>query len=169
LCTQKSYGDFILEFDVKDDPGLNSGVQFRSHVYSSETTLFMEKNGKQVKRVFPAGRVYGYQVEVADEKEGYAFSGSIYDEARKGVWLCDASKDPLASKAFKGQQWNHFRVECRGSSIKTFINGVPCASLTDSSDQSGLIGLQVHMVPGNKSLQVRFRNVRIQALDAVKP
>ena len=27
LCTTKDYGDFILEFEVKDDPRLNSGVR----------------------------------------------------------------------------------------------------------------------------------------------
>ena len=30
LVTRKDYGDFILEFDFKVAPGMNSGVQFRS-------------------------------------------------------------------------------------------------------------------------------------------
>lgn len=30
LCTEKTYGDFILEYDFKVDPALNSGVQIRS-------------------------------------------------------------------------------------------------------------------------------------------
>ena len=30
LCTEKEYGDFILELEFKVDPNLNSGVQFRS-------------------------------------------------------------------------------------------------------------------------------------------
>ena len=77
LCTQKSYGDFILEFEVKDDPELNSGVQFRSQVYPAETTVFMEQRGKRVKRVFPAGRVYGYQVEIGDVKNGYQFRAAF--------------------------------------------------------------------------------------------
>ena len=164
LCTDKSYGDFILELEVKDDPELNSGVQFRSHVYQSETTIIGEKDGKKFKRVWPAGRVYGYQVEIADVAVNPNTSGGIYDEARKGVWLYDVSKDPVASKAFKGNQWNKYRVECRGSSIKTSINGVPCADLVDTMDARGFIGLQVHGIRGNKPLQVRFRNIRIQEL-----
>jgi len=32
LCTDKEYGDFILEFEVKCDPRLNSGVQIRSRI-----------------------------------------------------------------------------------------------------------------------------------------
>ena len=31
LCTQKEYGDFILELELKADESLNSGVQIRSH------------------------------------------------------------------------------------------------------------------------------------------
>ena len=30
LCSDKMYGDFILQFEVKCDTGLNSGVQIRS-------------------------------------------------------------------------------------------------------------------------------------------
>ena len=167
LCTQKSYADFILEFEVKVDPELNSGVQFRSHVYSEETTVSGEKDGKKFKRVWPAGRVYGYQVEISTEREGT--SGGIYDEARKGVWLYDVSKDPLASKAFKDNQWNKYRVECRGSSIRTWVNGVACTTLVDTMDASGIIGLQVHGIRGNKPLEVRFRNLRIQELPAPRP
>src|SRR6185369_15907539 len=31
LCSKKTYGDFILELEVKDDSG-NSGIQVRSHI-----------------------------------------------------------------------------------------------------------------------------------------
>ncbi len=163
LCSDKSYGDFILEFEVLCDPELNSGVQFRSHVYSHETTTVVEKDGKQITRRFPAGRVYGYQVEVAAAATGT--SGGIYDEARNGVWLFDNSKNPLGSKAFKDSQWNKYRVECQGKSIKTFVNGVPCTTLSDDRDASGFIGLQVHGIRGDRPLQVRFRNIRLLSLD----
>jgi hypothetical protein len=33
LATKKKYSDFILEFEVKVDFGLNSGVQFRSNSF----------------------------------------------------------------------------------------------------------------------------------------
>ena len=53
LCTKKKYGDFILEFEFKVAPEMNSGVQFRSEYYPVETTV--EINGKP--RKFPADRV----------------------------------------------------------------------------------------------------------------
>jgi hypothetical protein len=166
LCTEKEYGDFILEFEVKVDPGLNSGVQIRSHAYETEKTTWIERDGKKRQRVFPAGRVHGYQVEISNEAAGT--SGGIYDEARRG-WLQNIADNPKASKAFKDNQWNKYRVECRGDSIKTFVNGVPCADLKDSMDPRGLIGLQVHGVRGDPKLQVRWRNLRIQVLDKPAP
>lgn len=164
LCTNKEYADFILEFEVKCDPRLNSGVQFRSHVYPEETAIeVLNKQGKKVQRKHPAGRVFGYQVEIASAASGV--SGGIYDEARRGVWLYNTSEDPQASKAFKDNEWNKYRVECRGHEIKTFINGVPCTTLVDKSDTSGLIGLQVHGIKkGTGPYEVRWRNIRIQEL-----
>ena len=35
LCTEKTYGDFILEYDFKVDPKLNSGVQIRSECFDT--------------------------------------------------------------------------------------------------------------------------------------
>lgn len=165
LCTDTEYGDFILEFEVKCDPNLNSGVQIRSQIAPEEMFFVFRGNdpgapGRQ--RKIPADRVYGYQVEIARAETGS--SGGIYDEARRGFFLADIRQDPAASKAFKNNQWNHYRIECRGSSIKTFVNGVPCADLKDSLDAKGVIGLQVHGVRDFQPYQVRWRNIRIKEL-----
>lgn len=136
LCTEKEYGDFVLEFDVWADDALNSGVQIRSH----------QREG--------TGRVFGYQVEVANEKSGD--SGGIYDEARRG-WLHHTS-----TTALKAGQWNRYRVEAIGDHIRTWINGVACADLVDPLDQTGFIALQVHSYKGEKPAQVRWRNIRLE-------
>lgn len=158
LCTKKDYGNFILELEFKVDPGLNSGVQVRSQVYDKPTTV--ELNGKQFK--FPADRVHGYQVEI--DPSDRAWTGGIYDEGRRG-WLNDLKNNEPARKAFKQKEWNKFRIECRGDSIKTWLNGVPAADLKDAVTPSGLIALQVHGVGQKKdTLEVRFRNIRIKEL-----
>ena len=162
LCTKKLYGNFILEFEVKCDPRLNSGVQVRSHVYKKDTTQEMWRRGQKRKVVRKAGHVYGYQVEISSERTGS--SGGIYDEARKGMWLYDVKSNPAAKGAFKDNQWNKFRIECKGDSIKTWVNGVPCSDLRDPIDQAGFIGLQVHSVRSEKPLEVRWRNIRIKDL-----
>jgi hypothetical protein len=100
-------------------------------------------------------------VEIANEAAGV--SGGIYDEARRG-WVANIHDDPVASKAFKDNQWNHYRIEAVGDSVKTFVNGVPCADLVDSVDLSGFISFQVHQFDGEKPAQVRWRNIWIKDL-----
>ncbi|UCG57114.1 MAG: DUF1080 domain-containing protein [Phycisphaerales bacterium] len=162
LCTKKQYGDFILEFEVKDDPVLNSGVQIRSHAYEKDTELVVLRRGTKRNVVRKAGHVYGYQVEISSERSGS--SGGIWDEARKAMWLYNVSEDTDARKAFKDNKWNKFRIVCFGDWIRTWINEVPCTDLRDPTDQIGFIGLQVHSFRGDKPAQVRWRNIRIKDL-----
>ena len=158
LCTEKEYGDFILEVEFKVDPTLNSGVQIRSQVFDQPQEA--EIDGKKFK--FAADRVHGYQVEI--DPSDRAWSGGIYDEGRRG-WLNDLKNNEAARKAFKQNEWNKFRIECRGDSIKTWINGVPAADLRDSVTPKGLIALQVHGVGARtEPLEIRWRNIKIKEL-----
>jgi hypothetical protein len=159
LCTEKKYKDFVLEFDFKVDPALNSGVQIRSHFVKEGQTV--ESAGKKIKGG-QGGRVYGYQVEI--DPAPRAFTGGIYDEGRR-AWLADLKDNEPARKAFKGGEWNKLRIECRGPSIRTWVNGVKAADLTDDVDPKGFIALQVHGV-GKKTepLEVRWRNIRLEEL-----
>lgn len=144
LCTDKTYGDFILEFEVMVDKELNSGVQIRSESYPE----------------YRDGRVHGYQVEIADN----GCSGCVYDEARKAHWLypvsliAEGAGDPVL------EDWNTFRIECIGTNIKTWVNGVPVTNLYDGTTAEGFIGLQVHDI-GNDSakegITAKWRNIRI--------
>lgn len=145
LCTKQFYSDFILELEFKVDDALNSGVQIRSN-------SFPEYNN---------GQVHGYQVEI--DPSGRGWSGGIYDESRRG-WLAKVDDGNAAQKAFKNGQWNSFRVEAIGDTLKTWINGVPAAHLYDTKTRSGFIALQVHSVGNDKTkegIQVRWRNIRI--------
>ncbi|MBN1125755.1 MAG: DUF1080 domain-containing protein [Sedimentisphaerales bacterium] len=162
LCTMKEYGDFILEFDVRCDPKLNSGVQIRSHIYYHDTVFPIWRDGQRIDNKHKAGDVYGYQVEIASAETGT--SGGVWDEARKGMWLDATSQDPVASKAFNNGEWNHYRIECIGPRIRTFINDIPCADFVDTSDVSGFIGLQVHSVSRGLTAEVRWKNLRIKDL-----
>ena len=143
LATDKMYGDFILEFDFKVDDGLNSGVQFRSH-------SLKEYNN---------GRVHGYQFEI--DPSARVWTGGIYDEARRG-WLYPLTNNSGGQKAFKNEEWNTARIEAIGSSIRTWVNEVPCADLIDDMTLSGFIALQVHAVGEvDAGKTVSWRNIRI--------
>jgi hypothetical protein len=164
LCTNKEYGDFILEFEVKVDPELNSGVQFRSQIYQGPDPLKFEDQGKTVERKLPVDRVYGYQVEIATRDS--ASCGNVYDEARRGRFLDSFSTRPAAKTAFKDREWNKYRVECKGDSIRTWVNNVLAADFKDSMTAKGIFGLQVHAVGKDrfKPFEVRWRNIRIKEL-----
>jgi hypothetical protein len=160
LCTAKKYSNFILELEFKVDPSMNSGVQFRSNYYTKETEV--EINGK--KKKFPADRVHGYQFEI--DPSPRAYTGGIYDEGRRG-WLFDLKNNEAARKAFKQGEWNQIRIECRGDSLKTFLNGVAAADLKDSVTAEGVIALQVHGIGKNQAAvgkEVMWKNIRIQEL-----
>jgi hypothetical protein len=159
LCTERDYGDFILELEFKVDPRLNSGVQIRSQFVEEGKTV--KSAGKTIKGGKAGGRVFGYQVEIDPSKR--AFTGGIYDEARRG-WLKDLKDNEKARKAFKQNEWNKFRIECKGDSIRTWLNGVPAADLKDSETPRGFIGLQVHGTKFKEPLEVRFRNIRLKEL-----
>src|SRR5262245_44006075 len=155
LCTNKEYGDFILELEFKVDPRLNSGVQIRSQVFEAAKEIDVE--GK--KRNIPADRVHGYQVEI--DPSDRSFSGAIYDEARRGRFLADLQDNEAARKAFKQGEWNKFRIDCNGDSIRTWINGVTAVDLKDDVTPKGVIALQVHGVGMREEpMEVRWRNIR---------
>ena len=158
LCTDQEYGDFELKLEFKVHPKLNSGIQIRSQCFDEDRETQIE--GKTYK--FPAGRVHGYQVEI-DPLER-AWSGGIYDESRRG-WINDLKNNDAARQAFRQNEWNKFRIVCRGDSIKTWINDVPAADLTDGVTPKGFIALQVHNVPENSEpMEVRWRKIRIKTI-----
>jgi len=169
LCTNRNYANFILDIDFKVDPLLNSGIQIRSNQFEKEKVWTgTGPDGKPVTAKVAAGRVHGYQVEI--DPSPRAWSAGIYDEGRRG-WLYNLTGDQHAAAraAFKQNEWNHYRVEANGTSIKTWINGVPAADLTDDMTSTGFIALQVHGVGNDSSKigkQIRWKNIRIQELPA---
>lgn len=152
LCTEKEYGDFILEFEVKlFDNELNSGVQIRS------TTK--EPEGDEL-----VGRVNGPQIEIEASGENGAESGYLYGEACGG-WMTP-EKDRVPHKAFKDGEWNSYKIVAKGARIQTWINGKMISDLVDNkkykSHPKGFIGLQVHGVGDRGPFRVAWKNIRIK-------
>jgi hypothetical protein len=157
LCTPRDYGDFELEFEVKVDDRLNSGVQIRSKTKDDE------KKGDE-----KFGRVYGPQVEIEASGKNGAEAGYVYGEATKYGWLTPESR-LKPHKHFKDGEWNQYRVVAKGARIQTWINGEPIEDLTHEeiyqTHPSGFIGLQVHGIPkGEGPYEVAWRNIRLREL-----
>jgi hypothetical protein len=145
LATEKSYSDFILEFEFLLDNDMNSGVQFRS----------------ESKPDYMNGRVHGYQFEI--DPSDRAWSGGIYDEARRD-WLYPMEYNPNNRVKLQLKNWYKCRIECIGNNTRTFLNGKPAANLVDEVGKQGFIALQVHSIGKAEEAgkQIRWRNIRIQ-------
>ena len=158
MATEKDYADFILELEVFVDTAMNSGVQFRSLSTPD----------------FENGRVHGYQMEI--DPSARTWSGGIYAEGYERIpvgarsWLYTADVNPAGKKAFKNLTWNKYRIECFGTMIRTWVNGIPTAHVIDDQIATGFIALQVHSIYGNMKpgTQIRWRNIRIQT-ENIKP
>lgn len=145
LCTEMDYSDFILELELLVEDNMNSGIQFRSESNSG----------------YMNGRVHGYQCEVDPSER--AWSAGIYDEARRG-WLYPLDLNPGSRSAFKNGEWNHYRIECIGSDIRTWLNGVPVAHVIDDMTKEGFIALQVHSIgdPSMEGKQIKWKNIKVK-------
>ncbi|MDB4807746.1 DUF1080 domain-containing protein [bacterium] len=161
FLTRGPYADFVLEFEVRCDPELNSGVQIRSHLYAKETPQESKPN-----RMREKGEVYGYQCEITSKtNRENGCAGNFWDEGRRTRWLDSTVKAAEKQAVYKAGEWNAFRVVAQGSRIRSFVNGVPVADFEDDRDASGFIGLQVHSIKsGTGPFNVSWKKVRIREL-----
>jgi len=146
LVTEKTFGDFILDLDVRQDVGpTNSGVQFRS-LSTPE---------------FENGRVHGYQTDI--DPSPRQWSGHIYEEAQRG-WFSTGEMNPEAKSLYKFGDWNHYRIEAIGPRLRVWINDKPVADVIDAATASGFIGLQVHSIekPEDAGRTTTWKNLYIQ-------
>jgi len=149
LITEKEFGDFVLELDVKImDTTSNSGIQFRSHYDPSGN------NGK--------GKVFGYQYEL--DPSSRRWTAGVYDEGRRD-WLYPLSYNASAQDMLKTGVYNKVKLECIGNTIKTWINGKPAAYVVDDVDSKGVIALQVHSIgnPDMAGKKIFWKNIRIRS------
>ncbi len=150
LVTEKEYSDFVLELELMDMQEMNSGIQIRS----------------ESRPDYQKGVVHGYQCEV--DPSARAWSGGIFDESRRN-WLYKLELNPAAKTAFKKGEWNKFRIECIGNSIRTWVNDIPAAHIIDGMTPKGFIALQVHQILNKESegWQIKWKNIRIKTENIV--
>jgi hypothetical protein len=134
--------DFEVECEVKiplDYEKFNSGLGFR----------LTGKNGKPI----------GYQFEIDRYKPGAVYGiglgGWLYPKKEQEIEYRNRSKN-----LFKPAEWNHARVLCKGSNIKTFLNQKIISNFKDNQSMSGCFGIQHH----GKGGVVAFRNIRAREL-----
>jgi hypothetical protein len=115
LWTRQSYGDFVLEFDVRWAGEVDTGVEFR--VPHLQLQLGISRSLKR-------------------DMSGSLYTGK-YPEAGQAK---DAAKQmkPVG-------EWNTFRLVAKGPQFTVTINGQPAVEYTDERFIGpGPIGLQLH-------------------------
>jgi hypothetical protein len=139
LWTEKNYGDFMIEFDVRWKDTTPRGV---------DTGLEMRKPNLQLQ----LGISGSLKVDM---------SGSFYTGGKPAYPEAGRAKD--AKKLMKPQgEWNTFRIEARGPTFTCWINGTKASEYTDAKYSGAApLGLQIH--PGVE-MKCEYRNIRIAAL-----
>jgi hypothetical protein len=137
LATDKTFKDFELKLEFKQEADGNSGVFFRSSLDGT--------------------KISGWQAEVAPP--GHS-TGGIYESYGRG-WLIkpDTAKD----KSLKMGDWNEMRIRVVGGQVTTWLNGKKMIELTDDKigQATGVIALQIHDGGG---IKVRWRNLQVKDL-----
>ena len=134
--------DFEVEAEVKiplDYKGFNSGLGFRL--------------------VGGQGKPKGYQCEIDQSKPGGVYGigmgGWLYPSKGKEAEYKERTKG-----VFNPEEWNKFKVVCKGSTIKTFVNGKLVAEVQHKQSLEGHFGIQHH----GKGGTVAFRNMGARKL-----
>ena len=137
LGTEKSYRDFELTAEFKQEADGNSGIFFRSSV--DGTT------------------VSGWQVEVAPPDK---FTGGIYESYGRG-WLI--KPEPNKDSNLNYGEWNTIKVKVVGDKVTTWLNGQEMIELQDSKigAATGQIALQIHSGGG---IKVLWKNIQLKEL-----
>ena len=138
----KKMKNFEVECEVKiplDYKGFNSGLGFRL------------SDGK--------GKPIGYQCEIDRSKPagiyGIGMGGWLYPTKTQ-----QEEYESLIKGLFVAENWNHFRIICKGTSVTTFLNGKQIAKVDKIKEISGHFGIQHH----GKGGTVKFRNLRARKL-----
>ncbi len=137
LATEKSYKNFDLSVQFKQEANGNSGVFFRSSVEGT--------------------KISGWQVEVAPKDHD---TGGIYESYGRG-WM---EKIPDEKESIlKPGEWNTLRIRVEDDHVQTYLNGKPMVDMRDAKigAADGSVALQIHDGGG---IKVRWRKLILKPL-----
>jgi len=137
LSTNKSYKNFELTLEFKQEANGNSGVFFRSSI--------------------DGVKISGWQCEVAPVNH---HTGGIYESYGRG-WLIQP--DSTHEKYLKTGKWNKLKLKVVGDEVTTWLNGHQMIYIKDEKigAGNGFIALQIHDGGG---IKVRWKKIMIKEL-----
>jgi hypothetical protein len=137
LSTNKTYKNFVLTLQFKQQANGNSGVFFRSSIEGI--------------------KISGWQAEIAPPG---LHTGGIYESYGRG-WLI--LPKPEDEKILRFGEWNTYKIKVNNDSVITWLNGVQMIELKDKKigEGNGFIALQIHEGGG---IKVFWKNIIIKEL-----
>jgi hypothetical protein len=155
LVSEKEYGDFILDFEIKLTEVGNSGVALRTPLKDDPAFVALEMQVADVR----------YNPSAKDDE----LTGALY-----------RARAPQ-KQVYKPTEWNHVRIELRGTRLKATINDelihdVDLATLdkpTKRHDGSEASAVKDRPAKGHLAFQhlsrnnepILIRNAKLKALD----
>jgi len=138
LSTNKSYKNFELTLEFKQEANGNSGVFFRSSIEGV--------------------KISGWQCEVAPLNH---HTGGIYESYGRG-WLIQP--DSTHEKYLKTGKWNKMKLKVFGDEVTTWLNGHQMIYIKDEKigAGNGFIALQIHDGGG---IKVRWKKIIIKEMN----
>ncbi|MBP6025004.1 3-keto-disaccharide hydrolase [Ferruginibacter sp.] len=138
LSTNKSYKNFELTLQFKQEANGNSGVFIRSSIVGT--------------------KISGWQVEVAPANQ---HTGGIYESYGRG-WLIQPK--PEDEQWLKMGEWNKMKIVVNGDEITSWLNGHQMVYLKDEKigKGQGFVALQIHDGGG---IKVRWKKIKIKELE----
>lgn len=138
LSTDKSYKNFELTLQFKQESNGNSGVFFRSSI--------------------DGVKISGWQCEVAPLN---LHTGGIYESYGRG-WLIKPI--PAHEQYLNPGKWNKLNLVVINDEVTTWLNGHMMINIIDEKigDGKGFIALQIHDGGG---IKVRWKNIKVKEMD----
>ncbi len=139
LWTEKDYGDFVIEFDVRwkgiPPRGVDTGIEMRKpHIQ-----LQLGVSGSLMMDM----------------------SGSWYTGGKEKYPEAGQAKEAKTLMKPEGE-WNTFRIQAKGDTFTCWINGKKASEYTDAKFSGAApLGLQIHH---GVEMKCEYRNIRIAAL-----
>jgi hypothetical protein len=165
VLTDAEYGDVEVSLEMKNDFGPDSGLFLRSNEKGQcyQATIDYHGGGSLM-------GVYGEGIG------GFASINMEFLDSPEKIKPRDCPAFPLPVSPekwpsfWKHGRWNRLRARIVGNPphMTTWINGVRFMDWTDTEKRlpdKGMIGLQVHGGGDSTKQFVRYRNIRVKALD----
>lgn len=139
LWTEKSYSDFVLEFDVRwksaTERGVDTGIEMR-----------------QPKIQLQLGVSGSLRVDM---------TGSFYTGGKPAYPEAGQAKEVKKLMRPDGE-WNTFRIQAKGDTFTCWINSEKASEYTDAKfSGTAPLGLQIH---GGVEMKCEYRNLKIAEL-----